>query len=215
MKSALITIGSTREFIDPVRYISNESSGAQGTAIIKELVKNKIKTTCICGHISVKKIRSSYVRYIDITTAKEMLIHARKNSEEVDIAIFNAAVSDYRVKSIKKNKIKKNNYLNLELVKNPDILLSISKMKKRPKLIVGFAFETNRHKFYAKKKLIDKNCDFLILNYPKKNTKIFGDKKNNGYLIDRNLNWFNLGTMNKNNFAKKIIKLIILNNNKL
>jgi len=212
LKSALITIGATREYIDPVRYISNESSGLQGMAIIEHLIKNKIKTVCLCGHISVEKIVSPYIKYIKVTNAKDMLKAAKKYSS-VDIAIFNAAVSDYRVKKISLTKIKKQENLILSLIKNPDILLSISSMKKRPKIVVGFAYETNNHKAYAKKKLIDKNCDYLVLNYPYKDNKIFSNKKNNGLILDRNLKWTNIGNVTKKSFAKKIIQHIISNSN--
>lgn len=210
MKSALITIGSTREFIDPVRYISNESSGLQGIAIIEQLIKYKIKTICVCGYITTKKIISPYVKYIEVKTAKDMLIFAKKNSN-VDIAIFNAAVSDYSVKKQSKIKLKKNNSLKLSLVKNPDVLSCISNLYKRPKVVVGFAYETNRHKYYAKKKLIEKKCDFLILNFPTKNQKIFSSNRNNGYLLDKNFNWYPLNNLTKRLFAKKIIKHIISN----
>ena len=212
MKSALITIGATREYIDPVRYISNESSGLQGMAIIEHLIKNKIKTVCLCGHISTEKIVSPYIKYINVTNAKDMLKAAKKYSN-VDIAIFNAAVSDYRVKKISLTKIKKQENLILSLIKNPDILLSISSMKKRPKIVVGFAYETNNYKFYAKKKLIDKNCDYLVLNYPLENNKIFSSKRNNGLILDRNLKWTNIGNVTKKSFAKKIIQHIISNSN--
>lgn len=212
MKSALITIGATREYLDPVRYISNESSGLQGMAIIEHLIKNKIKTVCLCGHISTEKIVSPYIKYINVTNAKDMLKAAKKYSN-VDIAIFNAAVSDYRVKKISLTKIKKQENLILSLIKNPDILLSISSMKKRPKIVVGFAYETNNYKACAKKKLIDKNCDYLVLNYPYKNNKIFSNKRNNGLILDRNLKWTNIGNVTKKSFAKKIIQHIIFNSN--
>ena len=212
MKSALITIGATREYLDPVRYISNESSGLQGMAIIEHLIKNKIKTVCLCGHISTEKIVSPYIKYINVTNAKDMLKAAKKYSN-VDIAIFNAAVSDYRVKKISLTKIKKQENLILSLIKNPDILLSISSMKKRPKIVVGFAYETNNYKIYAKKKLIDKNCDYLVLNYPYKNNKIFSNKRNNGLILDRNLKWTNIGNVTKKSFAKKIIQHIISSSN--
>ena len=212
MKSALITIGATREYIDPVRYISNESSGLQGMAIIEHLIKNKIKTICLCGHISAEKIFSPYIKYINVTNARDMLKAAKKYSN-VDIAIFNAAVSDYRVKKISLTKIKKQENLILNLTKNPDILLSVSSMKKRPKIVVGFAYETNNYKIYAKKKLIDKNCDYLVLNYPLENNKIFSSKRNNGLILDRNLKWTNIGNVTKKSFAKKIIQHIISNSN--
>ncbi|MDA1283322.1 MAG: hypothetical protein O3C61_00145 [Proteobacteria bacterium] len=210
MRSALITIGATREFIDPVRYISNESSGLQGMAIIEELIKNKIKTICIYGHITAAKVISPYVKYIEATTAKSMLTAAKKYSS-VDLAIFNAAVSDYRVKKTSSVKIKKKNTLNLSLIKNTDILLSISSMKKRPKIVVGFAYETNNYKKYAKKKLIEKNCDYIVLNFPINNKKIFSSNKNNGFLLDRHFNWIDIGHLTKRNFAKKIIQHVVKN----
>ena len=181
-------------------------------AIIEHLIKNKIKTVCLCGHISTEKIVSPYIKYINVTNAKDMLKAAKKYSN-VDIAIFNAAVSDYRVKKISLTKIKKQENLILSLIKNPDILLSISSMKKRPKIVVGFAYETNNYKIYAKKKLIDKNCDYLVLNYPYKNNKIFSSKRNNGLILDRNLKWTNIGNVTKKSFAKKIIQHIISNSN--
>lgn len=181
-------------------------------AIIEHLIKNKIKTVCLCGHISTEKIVSPYIKYINVTNAKDMLKAAKKYSN-VDIAIFNAAVSDYRVKKISLTKIKKQENLILSLIKNPDILLSISSMKKRPKIVVGFAYETNNYKIYAKKKLIDKNCDYLVLNYPYEDNKIFSNKKNNGLILDRNLKWTNIGNVTKKSFAKKIIQHIISNSN--
>ena len=141
------------------------------------------------------------------------MLKAAKKYSSVDIAIFNAAVSDYRVKKISLTKIKKQENLILSLIKNPDILLSISSMKKRPKIVVGFAYETNNYKAYAKKKLIDKNCDYLVLNYPYEDNKIFSNKKNNGLILDRNLKWTNIGNVTKKSFAKKIIQHIIFNSN--
>ena len=210
MKTALITIGATREYIDPVRYISNESSGLQGMAIIEQLIKNKIKTTCLYGDISAEKITSPYIKYIKVANAKDMLREAKKYSD-VDLAIFNAAVSDYRIKKVSLTKIKKKENTSLDLIKNPDILLSISSMKKRPKIVVGFAYETNNYKMHAKKKLIDKNCDYLVLNFPLKNNKIFSNNRNNGHILDRNLKWTNIGNLSKKSFAKKIIQHIITN----
>ena len=96
MKTALITIGSTREYIDPVRYISNESSGKQGMSLIKGLLKKNYKIICLHGYLKVKPIISKKIKYIFTPNAKIMLQEARKNNK-VDIAIFNAAVSDYYV----------------------------------------------------------------------------------------------------------------------
>ena len=96
MKTALITIGSTREYIDPVRYISNESSGQQGMALIKSLLKKNYRIVCLHGYLQTKLISSPKIKYVFTPNAKSMLAEAKKNSK-VDLAIFNAAVADYRI----------------------------------------------------------------------------------------------------------------------
>ena len=103
MKNALITVGSTREYIDPVRYITNESSGQQGMALIKSLIKNNFKVICLHGYLQVKPIISKKISYIFTPNAESMLKAAKKN-KNVDLAIFNAAVADYRVENYQKQK---------------------------------------------------------------------------------------------------------------
>ena len=184
MKKALITIGSTREYIDPVRYISNESSGRQGMALIKSLLKFNYKIICLHGYIQVKQIVSKNVKYIFTSSAKDMLKEAKKY-KSVDLGIFNAAVGDYKVEKYSKVKIKKNNGLSLKLINNPDVLKSMSTGKNKPKITVGFAYETDNVLQNAKKKLLSKNCDFIVLNYPTPKNKIFNTNYNNGILIGR------------------------------
>jgi phosphopantothenoylcysteine decarboxylase/phosphopantothenate--cysteine ligase len=152
LKTALITIGSTREYIDPVRYISNESSGKQGVSLIKGLLKKNYKIICLHGYLKVKPIISRKIKYIFTPNAKSMLQEAKKN-HKVDIAIFNAAVSDFYVRSFSKNKIKSKKGLTLQLINNPDILKSISSSQKKPLITVGFAYETNNYLDNAKKKI--------------------------------------------------------------
>ena len=84
-------------------------------------------------------------------------------------------------------------------------------MKKRPKIVLGFAYETNNYKKYAKKKLIEKNCDYIVLNFSINNKKIFSSNKNNGLLLDRNFNWIDIGYLTKKEFAKKIIQHVMKN----
>ena len=123
MKTALITVGSTREYIDPVRYITNESSGQQGMALIKSLIKNNFKVICLHGYLQVKPIISKKISYIFTPNAESMLKAAKKN-KNVDLAIFNAAVADYRVENYQKQKIKRNKNLTLKLKKkNCDYLV--------------------------------------------------------------------------------------------
>ena len=208
MKTALITIGSTREYIDPVRYISNESSGKQGISLIKGLLKKNYKIICLHGYLKVKPIISRKIKYIFTPNAKSMLQEAKKN-RKVDIAIFNAAVSDFYVKSFSKNKIKSKKGLTLQLVNNPDILKSICSSPKKPLITVGFAYETNNYLDNAKKKLENKKCDFIVLNYPLKNDYIFNNNFNNGGILDKQGNYYEVGNVSKTVFANKIIKHIL------
>ena len=208
MKTALITIGSTREYIDPVRYISNESSGKQGMSLIKGLLKKNYKIICLHGYLKVKPIISRKIKYIFTPNAKSMLQEAKKN-HKVDIAIFNAAVSDFYVKSFSKNKIKSKKGLTLQLINNPDILKSICSSQKKPLITVGFAYETNNYLDNAKKKLESKKCDFIVLNYPLKNSFIFNNKFNNGGILDKQGNYYEIGNVSKTVFANKIINHIL------
>ena len=208
MKTALITIGSTREYIDPVRYISNESSGKQGMSLIKGLLKKNYKIICLHGYLKVKPIISRKIKYIFTPNAKSMLQEAKKN-RKVDLAIFNAAVSDYYVKSFSKNKIKSKKGLTLQLINNPDILKSICSSQKKPLITVGFAYETNNYLDNAKKKLENKKCDFIVLNYPLKNDFIFNNNFNNGGILDKQGNYYEIGNVSKTVFANKIIKHIL------
>ena len=208
MKTALITIGSTREYIDPVRYISNESSGKQGMSLIKGLLKKNYKIICLHGYLKVKPIISRKIKYIFTPNAKSMLQEAKKN-RKVDLAIFNAAVSDFYVKSFSKNKIKSKKGLTLQLINNPDILKSICSSQKKPLITVGFAYETNNYLDNAKKKLENKKCDFIVLNYPLKNDFIFNNNFNNGGILDKQGNYYEIGNVSKTVFANKIIKHIL------
>ena len=208
MKTALITIGSTREYIDPVRYISNESSGKQGISLIKGLLKKNYKIICLHGYLKVKPIISRKIKYIFTPNAKSMLQEAKKN-RKVDLAIFNAAVSDFYVKSFSKNKIKSKKGLTLQLINNPDILKSICSSQKKPLITVGFAYETNNYLDNAKKKLENKKCDFIVLNYPLKNDFIFNNNFNNGGILDKQGNYYEIGNVSKTVFANKIIKHIL------
>lgn len=208
MKTALITIGSTREYIDPVRYISNESSGKQGMSLIKGLLKKNYKVICLHGYLKVKPIISRKIKYIFTPNAKSMLQEAKKN-HKVDIAIFNAAVSDFYVKSFSKNKIKSKKGLTLQLINNPDILKSICSSQKKPLITVGFAYETNNYLDNAKKKLENKKCDFIVLNYPLKDDFIFNNNFNNGGILDKQGNYYEIGNVSKTVFANKIIKHIL------
>jgi phosphopantothenoylcysteine decarboxylase/phosphopantothenate--cysteine ligase len=157
-----VTAGPTNEYIDPVRYITNKSSGKQGYEIARSLSKKGFDTTLISGPTNLKI--NDGINLIKVETAEEMF-QATLNSLPADVAIFSAAVGDYKVKETSQLKIKKKDRLNIELEKNIDILNYVSNHNSlRPKLVIGFAAETNNLENYANKKLNEKNCDWLVAN---------------------------------------------------
>ena len=159
---ALVTAGPTNEYIDPVRFITNKSSGKQGYALAKSLAKRGFQTTLISGPTNLHVNDS--INLIKVETADEMFKATQENLP-TDVAIFSAAVADFKMKEKKNEKIKKQEYLNLEFEKNIDILNYVSKHNSlRPKLVIGFAAETNNIQENAQKKLIEKSCDWIIAN---------------------------------------------------
>jgi phosphopantothenoylcysteine decarboxylase/phosphopantothenate--cysteine ligase len=159
---ALVTAGPTYEYIDPVRFITNKSSGKQGFELAKSLSKKGFETTLISGPTNLKV--NSDIKLVKVETADEMF-KATQNNLPTDVAIFSAAVADFKIKQEKKEKIKKEDYINLNLEKNIDILNYVAKHNSlRPKLVIGFAAETNNLVENSKNKLIEKNCDWIIAN---------------------------------------------------
>ncbi len=159
---ALVTAGPTREYIDPVRFMTNKSSGKQGFALAKSLSKKGFETTLISGPTNLKA--GEDINFIEVETVDQMFKKTQENLP-VDVAIFSAAVSDFRIIQQKKQKIKKEDYISLNLEKNIDILNYVSNHNSlRPKIVIGFAAETNDLKNNAKKKLMQKNCDWIIAN---------------------------------------------------
>ncbi|MDC1154849.1 bifunctional phosphopantothenoylcysteine decarboxylase/phosphopantothenate--cysteine ligase CoaBC [Candidatus Pelagibacter sp.] len=159
---AIVTAGPTNEYIDPIRFISNRSSGKQGYEIAKSLYKKGFDITLISGPTNLKI--NDDIHIIKVETAEEMF-QATLDSLPADVAIFAAAVGDYKVKEISRKKLKKQDNYNINLEKNVDILNYISNHNSlRPKLVVGFAAETNNLENYAIKKLNEKNCDWIIAN---------------------------------------------------
>ena len=159
---ALVTAGPTYEYIDPVRFITNKSSGKQGYALAKSLANRGFQTTLISGPTNL--LIDDNINLIKVETANEMFKATQENLP-ADVAIFAAAVADFKTKEKKDKKIKKQGHLHLELEKNIDILNYVSKHNSlRPKLVIGFAAETNNIPENAQKKLIEKNCDWIIAN---------------------------------------------------
>jgi len=184
-KNILVTAGPTFEAIDPVRFIGNHSSGKMGISLVEQLIYLGANVTLVLGpsHIDVPQ----NCKLIRVTAAQEMMDACASVFPNMDGIIMTAAVADYKPKEYHSYKIKKNDdNMSIELVKNPDILKTLSLSKKQNQFCVGFALETNNIETYAQKKLKEKNLDAIVLNAVSKETgfqsntnqvKIFG--KNN------------------------------------
>ena len=159
---ALVTAGPTKEYIDPIRYITNRSSGKQGYEIAKSLSKRGFETTLISGPTNLDI--DDGINLIKVETAEEMF-KATQKSLPTDIAIFSAAVADFKISKQSQSKIKKQQNFNIKLEKNIDILNYVSNHNSmRPKLVIGFAAETDDLDKNANIKLMSKNCDWIIAN---------------------------------------------------
>ena len=204
---ALVTAGPTREYIDPVRFISNKSSGKQGYEIAKSFRDNGFETTLISGQTNLDPI--SGLNFIKVETAKEMFNQTIKNLP-ADVAIFTAAVADYKITNYKNTKIKKKENLNLALEKNIDILDNISKHNSlRPKLTIGFAAETNDIVENSLKKLKEKNCDWIIANDISNNSIGFDSNENQISIFYKDKKNENLKKMTKSLVASEIVNRVI------
>jgi len=204
---ALVTAGPTHEYIDPVRFISNKSSGKQGYEIARSLSENGFDTTLISGPTNLNPIKG--VNLIKVKSADEML-EATLNNLPADVAIFSAAVADFKVKNKEKEKIKKDKISEISLEKNTDILGHISNHNSlRPKLVVGFAAETNSLKNNSLKKLSEKNCDWIIANDISKSDIGFESDFNKVSIFYKNNSEENLPKMKKSSIANEIVNRII------
>jgi len=183
-KRALVTSGPTHEPIDPVRYLANRSSGKQGHAIAAALASLGAETTLITGPTAIADPLG--VNMVRVQTAQEMLA-ACETSLPVDIAVFAAAVADWRADAPANAKLKKKGDAgtDLKLVQNPDILAHVAGLAKprRPKLVVGFAAETDNVLDHATQKRTRKGCDWLVANDVSSSTGIMGGDENEVHLI--------------------------------
>ena len=203
----VVTSGPTREPIDPVRFIGNRSSGLQGGAIANELVENGAEVTFITGPVDLDPPYGSNI--IRVETADEMY-GAVHSSLPADAAVFTAAVADWKIKKIEQQKVKKQtgNLPTLDLIENKDILASVSKLKKnRPKIVMGFAAETENILENAKSKLIKKGCDFIVANDVSLGTQTMGGSENTAIIVSEN-NVETLPKMSKRALAKILVEKI-------
>ena len=205
---ALVTAGPTNEYIDPVRFITNKSSGKQGYQLAKSLSKRGFETTLISGPTNLDI--GDDIKLIKVQTAKEMF-EATQKSLPTDIAVFTAAVADFKIINQKKNKIKKNEDLFLKFEKNVDILSYVSKHNSmRPKLVIGFAAETDELEKNANTKLSDKGCDWIIANDVSKKNAGFNSDYNEVtiYYKGKKIQKENLSLKKKSEIAEEIVDRI-------
>ncbi|MBI3677057.1 MAG: bifunctional phosphopantothenoylcysteine decarboxylase/phosphopantothenate--cysteine ligase CoaBC [Proteobacteria bacterium] len=180
---ALVTAGPTQEPLDPVRFISNHSSGKQGYAIARALAEAGAETTLVSGPVEL--VPPARVKLLKVQSAREMLA-ACESVLPVDVAVFTAAVADWRPEIAANSKIKKTDETSsraLNLIHNPDILATISRGKKRPQLVIGFAAETDDVIAHAKAKLVKKGCDWIVANDVSPHTGVMGGDRNTVHLI--------------------------------
>ena len=203
-KKILITSGRTKENIDPVRYLSNNSSGKMGYSLAQAAVDLGAKVTLISGPTDLK-VPNELENFISVESALEMYEKVDEYFKNTDIFIACAAVADYRPKEYKKEKIKKSDAdLVIELIRNPDILLEMSK-KKEKQLLVGFAAETNDIRENALKKLEKKNLDIIVAN----NASVMGSDENVIEIIKKDRTSVEISQKSKIELAYDILNEVI------
>jgi phosphopantothenoylcysteine decarboxylase/phosphopantothenate--cysteine ligase len=209
-KTILINAGPTQEAIDPVRYISNHSSGKMGYAIAEEAANRGAKVILVSGSTQLSTTNTS-IRIVNVISANEMAEACFKNFTESDIAILTAAVADYAPVNVSSQKLKKlDDTLTLELKKNIDIAGELGKRKKGDQLLVGFALETNNETENALGKMEKKNMDFIVLNSLNDKGAGFGSDTNKITVIHKNGTSNDFGLKSKADVAKDILDEIEL-----
>lgn len=199
----LITAGGTREYIDPVRFISNASSGKTGYAISQAAIKSNHKVTLITAPTEQKAPDGAKV--VNVETAAQMFEAVKKHFCKCDCLVMAAAVSDYTPVRIAANKIKKSDkLLTIKLKPTVDILKWAAKHKRQGQLVVGFALEDKSLRKQAEKKLVEKKLDMIIANSP----AAIGGTESNMQIKCSSGKWLVLGKAPKTVTAKKIIRLI-------
>ncbi|ADQ04421.1 phosphopantothenoylcysteine decarboxylase/phosphopantothenate/cysteine ligase [Caldicellulosiruptor owensensis OL] len=207
-KKVLITAGPTREYLDPIRFISNRSSGKMGFALAEEAYKRGAQVTIVSGPVNINTYAD--IEIIHVQTASQMYQKVKDIYAQYDILIFSAAVADYRPKTTNEHKIKKENKdeLAIELVKNPDILKFVGENKKPGQIIVGFSAETENVLENSQKKLEAKNADLIVANNVLEEGAGFDVDTNIVTLISKE-KVENLPKMSKSEVAKRIFDHVL------
>lgn len=210
-KNILITAGPTEEPIDPVRFITNRSSGKMGFAIAEVLYLLGANVKVVSGPVSIKT-KYKGIQLIEVQTAKEMFEICKQEHEKFEVGIFSAAVADYTIAYPENEKIKKKDEnLNLSLAKTKDILGTMGELKRKGQKIIGFALETNNGEKNAISKLKNKHADLIVLNMLNSDNNVFNNDFNKVSFIESNENIIHFNTASKKDVALKIADYIISN----
>lgn len=208
-KNALVTAGPTFEAIDPVRFIGNHSTGKMGFAIAEALAGMGASVTLVSGPTSLKSVSQS-INVVPTTSASEMHEACLRFFPFSDITVLSAAVADYRPTSIAPQKIKKTeDTLTIELTKTADIAFELGKLKRADQLLIGFALETENEKANARKKIVSKNLDLIVLNSLNDKGAGFGNDTNRVSIIDNQNKIKDFPLKPKQEVARDIVDSII------
>ena len=205
-KKVLITAGGTREAIDPVRFIGNQSSGKQGYAVARAALQRGAEVTLIAANTSLSDIEG--VRIIKVESASQMLSSLESEFSQADILVMSAAVADARPSQIADIKIKKSDYTNIALVENPDLLRTIAASKK-DQIIVGFAAETSEDLQVAREKMDAKGADVLYLNDVSAGD-IFNSETTHGYILAKGKEPSKVSQTTKDTLAHQLLDEALL-----
>ena len=208
-KKILITAGPSYEAIDPVRFIGNHSSGKMGFALAEICLAKAWEVTLICGPTNLDLAHPN-LTIIPVFSAEEMLLAVQENWKNADIGIFSAAVSDYRPEKLESQKIKKTEKtINLQLLKNPDIISWASENRGAKQFVVGFALETNNALEFALNKLDSKKMDMIVLNSMEDEEAGFKKETNKITILDKNKGKYSFPAKSKREVASDIIDAIL------
>lgn len=206
LRNILVCAGPTQEKLDPVRYLSNHSSGKMGYALA-QAAKKYGHVVLVSGPTALKAPQNC--KFIPVVTAREMEKEMLKQFPKADLTIMVAAVADYRPETVARQKIKKTaDTLILRLVKNPDILKKLGERKKNNQILVGFAAETQNALAYGRKKLAEKNLDWIVVNNVAKKGIGFGAEENEAVLLSRGGKTIPFAKQDKKRLAAKLLELI-------
>ena len=212
-KKLLISAGPTQEKIDPVRYISNYSTGKMGIAIAEEAARRGAQVTLVLGPTAIRPEQNILhpIRVVDVSSAQEMYEAAIAHFPEQDMAILSAAVADYRVKEVADRKMKREHTeeLTLSLVQNPDIAASLGAIKREDQKLIGFALETHNAVQHGADKLVRKNLDMIVINSLQDEGAGFGCDTNKITLLFRSGEEKTFELKSKQDVAKDILNHIV------